>query len=181
MNIQPPGTGKTRVASLLISTALKMRLNRKEDDAPCTTNNDDDDTIEQEEQQQQSEHPRVLAVTHSNGAADVLLQALLDMGVAAVRHGRPASVSPSVQHRTIVALSDRMPEVIRLRQIANDPSGDPQDRQSASYDIKQYTNDVQTMILRTAPVVVTSRIGALLSHLFPVVVDEAEPGEIDQR
>lgn len=185
----PPGTGKTRVASLLISTALKMTLNRIEDGAPCATrNNNDDDTIEQQQQQQseqqqpeqqQPEHPRVLAVTHSNGAADVLLQALLDMGVPAVRHGRPASVSPSVQHRTIVALSDRMPEVIRLRQIANDPSGDIHDRQSASYDIKQYTNDVQTMILRTAPVVVTSCIGAqqLLSDesvAFPIVVlDEA--------
>ncbi|KAK1734284.1 DNA helicase [Skeletonema marinoi] len=165
----PPGTGKTRVASLLISTALKMKVNRKS--SPHST--EDDDT------EQQPEHPRVLAVTHSNGAADVLLQALLDMGVPAVRHGRPASVSPSVQHRTIVALSDRMPEVIRLRQIANDPSGDLQDRQSAGYDIKQYTNDVQTMIMRTAPVVVTSCISAqqMLSDdsaAFPIVVlDEA--------
>ena len=170
----PPGTGKTRVASLLIATALKMKLNRK--NTPQIIRKGDD-VIEQQ-QQQQSEHPRVLAVTHSNGAADVLLQALLDMGIPAVRHGRPASVSPSVQHRTIVALSERMPEVIRLRQIATDPSGDLRDRQSASYDIKQYTNDVQTMIMRTAPVVVTSCIGAqqLLSDecAFPIVVlDEA--------
>ena len=35
--------------------------------------------------------PRILAVTHSNGAADVLTQALLDMNVPAVRAGRPAS------------------------------------------------------------------------------------------
>jgi hypothetical protein len=162
----PPGTGKTRVASLLISTALKMKLNR----GRAVEDNDNE-----------GEHPRILAVTHSNGAADVLLQALLDQGVPAVRLGRPASVSPSVQHRTIVALSERMPEVIRLRQIASNPSEDLQDRQTAAYDVKQYTNDVQTMIMKTAPVIVTSCIGAqqLLSDedesaAFPIVVlDEA--------
>jgi len=79
-----------------------------------------------------------------------------------------------------------MPEVIRLRQIACNPSEDIQDRQSAAYDVKQYTNDVQTMIRKTAPVIVTSCIGAqqlLLSEedddqkgtaAFPIVVlDEA--------
>ena len=38
--------------------------------------------------------PRVLAVAHSNGAADVLLSALLRAGVPAVRAGRPATVAP---------------------------------------------------------------------------------------
>ena len=55
--------------------------------------------------------PRVLAVAHSNGAADVLLQALLRLGVPAVRAGRPAAVSPSVRRRTAVALAEQHPEV----------------------------------------------------------------------
>ena len=55
--------------------------------------------------------PRVLAVAHSNGAADVLLKALLRLGVPAVRAGRPAAVSPSVRRRTAVALAEQHPEV----------------------------------------------------------------------
>ena len=55
--------------------------------------------------------PRVLAVAHSNGAADVLLRALLRLGVPAVRGGRPAAVSPSVRRRTAVALAEQHPEV----------------------------------------------------------------------
>ena len=45
----PPGTGKTKVAALLIATALCIQAELS---------------------------PRILAVAHSNGAADVLLQAL---------------------------------------------------------------------------------------------------------
>ncbi len=88
-----PGTCKTRVASLLISTALKMKLKRK-DDAPCTSNNDDDDTIRTTTIRTSKSIGRD---TFQRSAADVLLQALLGMSVPAVRHGRPASVSPSVQ------------------------------------------------------------------------------------
>ena len=51
----------------------------------------------EEEDDDKNHTPRILAVTHSNGAADVLLQALLQMNVPAVRAGRPASVSPLVQ------------------------------------------------------------------------------------
>ena len=106
------------------------------------------------------EKSRVLAVTHSNGAADVLLEALLQMGVPAVRLGRPAAVSSSVQHRTIVAMAEKMPEVIRLRQRASDVTLDGQTRSAAAFDLKQYAQDVQSMILNSAPVVVTSCIGA---------------------
>ena len=125
------------------------------------------------------EKSRVLAVTHSNGAADVLLEALLQMGVPAVRLGRPAAVSSSVQHRTIVAMAEKMPEVIRLRQRASDVTLDGQTRSAAAFDLKQYAQDVQSMILNSAPVVVTSCIGAhqLFSEddlTFPIVVlDEA--------
>jgi hypothetical protein len=90
----PPGTGKTRVAALLISTAIRLKEN--------TTQIDD--------QKSSSRSTRVLAVTHSNGAADVLLEALLQMGVPAIRLGRPAAVSSNVQHRTAIAMSERMPD-----------------------------------------------------------------------
>ena len=161
------------MAALLISTALGMKIKH-------TTKENDGGTDEVIKQA-----PRILAVTHSNGAADVLLQALLDMNIPAVRGGRPASVSPSIQQRTIAALAERMPEAVKLRQQAADPNLDKQVRQSAIYESKKYINDAQTMIARTAPVVVTSCIGAqqLLSTIaedkdcestFPIVVlDEA--------
>lgn len=164
----PPGTGKTRCSALLISTALKMELEKRQDgtdpgvsEAPST--------------------PRILAVTHSNGAADVLLESLLRMGVPAVRAGRPASVSESVRHRTIAALSERMPEVSRLRQQAGDVALDRERRQSAVNDAKRCMADAQSMIARSALVVVASCVGAqqLLSIVgendrFPIVVlDEA--------
>lgn len=128
-----------------------------------------------------SQTPRILAVTHSNGAADVLVKALLDMKVPAVRGGRPASVAPSIQHRTIAALAERLPEVVELRQLASDPNLDRLVRQSAIYDSKKSLNNAIEMISRTAPVVVTSCIGAqqLLTSMseedgFPIVVlDEA--------
>jgi hypothetical protein len=155
----PPGTGKTRVAALLISTALRL------------------------EHQSSQSKPRVLAVTHSNGAADVLLEALLQMGVPAVRVGRPASVSPSVQYRTVIAMVEKVPQVICLRQKASDMTLESHIRSAAAYELKQCAADVYQMIVQTAPVVVTSCIGAnqLLGDddggdfmRFPLVVlDEA--------
>ena len=161
----PPGTGKTRVAALLVSTVLRMAIQ---------TNSEDETDVHHKK-------PRVLAVTHSNGAADVLLEALLQMNVPAVRSGRPASVSPNVQHRTIVALAENMPEVVKLRQQATDASLDAQTRSSALYDVKRYVKDIQEIITKSAPVIVTSCIGAqrLLESdesgvTFPIVVlDEA--------
>lgn len=164
----PPGTGKTRVAALLISTALRMSMK------PLSNNNENND-------EEVKVKPRVLAVTHSNGAADVLLEALLQMNVPAVRSGRPASVSSNVQHRTIIAISEKMPEVVRLRQEASNMENNSQTRQAALFDVKRYISDVQEMITKSAPVVVTSCIGAqqLLASdetgvEFPIVVlDEA--------
>jgi hypothetical protein len=70
--------------------------------------------------------PRILAVTHSNGAVDVLLAALLQMGVPAIRVGRPVSVSANLQHRTVMALplalTKRHPEVVDCRERARDAS-----------------------------------------------------------
>jgi len=170
----PPGTGKTRSTALLISTALQMKLKQRMegDDA--------------EEEDGTTHKPRILAVTHSNGAADVLLQALLDMNVPAVRAGRPASVSPSIQHRTIAALSERMPEVVTLRQQAGDATLDKHTRQSAANEAARYMYDGQSIIAKSAEVVVASCIGAqqLLTiigenenenrSIFPIVIlDEA--------
>ena len=163
----PPGTGKTRVAALLISTVLRMSMK------PLSNDDSKDDELKVK--------PRVLAVTHSNGAADVLLEALLQMNVPAVRSGRPASVSSNVQHRTIIAISEKMPEVVRLRQEASNMENDSQTRQAALFDVKRYISDVQDMITKSAPVVVTSCIGAQqlcssdeVGVEFPIVVlDEA--------
>lgn len=169
----PPGTGKTRVASLLIASALQLQMNNNEDENG---------------EMNVGKSPRVLAVAHSNGAADVLLEGLLQMGVPAVRSGRPASVSPNIQHRTIVAISEKMPEVARLRQKVSDNTLDSQERRSAAFDIGRYISDAQEIIAKTAPVIVTSCIGAkqLMENddadvSFPIVVlDEAaqttEPG-----
>ncbi len=62
----PPGTGKTRVAALMIATALKLKMKNLSDEG-------NDNEVEKV-------HPRILAVTHSNGAADVLLEGLLQVG-----------------------------------------------------------------------------------------------------
>ncbi len=157
----PPGTGKTRCAAMLIATALKMQR---------ITRTDVDDN--------EDKPLRVLAVTHSNGAADVLLEALLNIGVPAVRLGRPSSVSPNIQHRTVLAIADKVPGVKRLRQKVADVTLDSQSRSAAEFDLKQYLVDTQKAIIQTAPVIVASCIGAyqLIDEnvTFPIVVlDEA--------
>lgn len=145
------GTGKSRVAALLVATALKLQPNQ-----------------------------RILAVAHSNGAADVFLEALLQMKIPALRVGRPASVSASLQHRTVTALTEKHPEVVRCRAMARDMKLSQQERSAAKHGLRQSISNVQRSILKTAPVVVTSCIGAhqLLEDaseaLFPLVVlDEA--------
>lgn len=146
----PAGTGKSRVAALLVSTALRLQ--------PQT---------------------RILVVAHSNGAADVLLEALLQMRIPALRVGRPATVSPSLQHRTVVALTEKHPEMVRLRAVAHNVTLDQQERSLAAHELRTSYVKVQQSILKTAPVVVTSCIGAhqlaLLDDAnFPLVVlDEA--------
>ena len=92
----PPGTGKTRTAALLIASALRLHEPPRLDGAGVAP------------------PPRVLAVAHSNGAADVLLAALLRAGVPAVRAGRPAAVSPAVRRRPAVALAEQSEPVRAL-------------------------------------------------------------------
>ena len=138
----PPGTGKTRTAALLISAATRLKVDNHSTG-------------------------RVLAVTHSNGAADVLLEALLAMGVPAIRYGRPATVSPMVQHRTVIAMAEKMPQVVALRRKATNAQLDKQRRGAALYDLRQSVVDAQRLIVTTAPVVVTSCIGA-----YQLLIDE---------
>lgn len=144
---------------------MKLKQQQKED------SEDNDNIVDV------ARSPRVLAVTHSNGAADVLLQVLLQMNVPAVRAGRPASVSPSVQHRTIAALSEKIPAVVELRRQAGDVSLDSETRQSAIYEAKKYMNDAQSVIARSAQVVVASCIGA--QQLLTTVGGDKEDSVFD--
>jgi len=142
----PAGTGKSRLAALLVSTALELAPNEQ-----------------------------ILAVAHSNGAADVLLQALIQIGVPAVRVGRPATVSTDLQHRTVVALTEHHPEVIKARSLCKDIAI-PDAKRLTTFDVQRVVQDVQESITRTAPVLVTSCIGAqqLQNVNCPLVVlDEA--------
>jgi regulator of nonsense transcripts 1 len=119
--------------------------------------------------------PRVLAVAHSNGAADVLLEALLELGLPAVRAGRANSFSASVQHRSVVALAEKMPQVTKFRRShLHDGITAGQE-----WELQQLLQDTQRSILQSAPVVVTSCIGTrqiadLEETFFPLLVlDEA--------
>ena len=117
----PPGTGKTRTAALLISSALKLSSS---------------DRPELKSSPRVLPVPRVLAVAHSNGAADVLLAALMRLGVPAVRAGRPATVAPAVRHRTALALADQHPEVMGLRRQAQNVSLAPHERSAVSAKVR---------------------------------------------
>lgn len=132
----PPGTGKTVTAALVIASALRL----------C--------------------EDRVLAVAHSNAAADVLLEALVARGVPAVRLGRPSVVSPRNRDRTLSALADSHPEIVSMRR-----------RNATLADMIEARQNVKEAIVKTAPVVVSSCVGAsslLENSTFPLVVlDEA--------
>jgi len=145
----PPGTGKTRVAALLISVALRLHSARPANPL---------DVIEGD--RTKGSAPRVLAVAHSNGAADVLVEALLQVGVPAVRAGRPASVSPNVRRRTVVAMAETHPEVVALYRTARDPDQPSHIRSAANANAKQVLDEIRQTITETAPVIVTSCIGA---------------------
>ena len=156
----PPGTGKTRTAAFLISSAMRLQSHHHrptDSGAPSP-----------------SPPGKILAVAHSNGAADVLLAALLGMGVPAVRVGRPASVSPSVRRRTVVALAEKHPEIVALSARARNASLPPHQRSAASVEIGAVREEVSKAILRAAQVVVCSCIGAhqLLDEglTFPMAV-----------
>ena len=102
------------------------------------------------------------------------------MGVPAIRAGRPATVATNVRHRTVIAMAEKHPAVVALREKARDMSLPSRERSTALLEINQCKQQVCQAITKTAPVVVASCIGAhqLLAtgdtSSFPlVVVDEA--------
>ena len=169
----PPGTGKTRVAALLIATALEMAQNAS-DSAVAIANTD--------ECAADPPRPfRILAVAHSNGAADVLTEALLELGVPAVRAGRPAAISASVRHRSAVALAEKIPQVVRLRKELLTATRNSRDINSSSnieWELQQCIEDAQDALLDSAPVIVTSCVGA---HQLSVRHDKLREGENQRR
>lgn len=169
----PPGTGKTRVAALLIATALEMA---KVSNA-CASGRSN--SVEHDADKNRPF--RVLAVAHSNGAADVLLEALLELGVPAVRAGRPAAISAAVRHRSVIALAERIPQVVRLRKElleATQNNGDMNKNNNIEWELHQCLEDAQNALLDSAPVVVTSCIGA---HQLSIRQDELREEEIRRR
>lgn len=169
----PPGTGKTRVAALLIATALEMAQNAS--DSAVAIENTDECAAD-------PPHPfRILAVAHSNGAADVLTEALLELGVPAVRAGRPAAISASVRHRSAVALAEKIPQVVRLRKELLTATGNSRDinsRSNIEWELQQCIEDAQDALLDSAPVIVTSCVGA---HQLSVRHDKLREGENQRR
>lgn len=55
---------------------------------------------------------QVMATAFSNVAADNLLEGALELGMHAVRIGRPATVRPTLWHATLDALVENHPEVV---------------------------------------------------------------------
>lgn len=53
-----------------------------------------------------------MATAFSNVAADNLLEGALELGMRAVRIGRPATVRPALWHATLDALVESHPEVV---------------------------------------------------------------------
>ena len=115
----------------------------------------------------------MLAVTHSNGAADVLLAALHLAGVNAIRAGRPTAVAPEARRFTTVALAERHPEVISLRKRANNASLPAYVRSDAMRQAYRCVEDVKASLARHAQVVVASCIGA-----HSLIEAEAGPFEL---
>lgn len=56
-----------------------------------------------------------MATAFSNVAADNLLDGALELGMRAVRIGRPATVRPDLWHATLDALVENHPEVVGER------------------------------------------------------------------
>lgn len=73
----PPGTGKTRVAAAIVAAAVRLR---------------DKEMSKVERSVARLNKKRALVCAASNVAADNVLESLLDLGVAAVRVGHPATV-----------------------------------------------------------------------------------------
>eukprot|EP00752_Nemacystus_decipiens_P008749 g7810.t1 len=89
----PPGTGKTKTACNLILAAVKLRKSKGG----------------------ARRDGKVMATAFSNVAADNLLEGALELGMRAVRIGRPATVRPALWHATLDALVENHPEVVAAK------------------------------------------------------------------
>ena len=87
----PPGTGKTRTACNILSVLVAIEKDRTK------TN-------------------KILACSHSNVAADNILEGLLRLGMNVVRIGRPAKVRSALRKYTLDGMLDTDPELLLARQ-----------------------------------------------------------------
>ena len=159
----PPGTGKTHTAVHLLKAITEMGRGP------------------------------ILACAESNVAVDNLLEGLLDIGVKAVRLGRPVKVRENLRDATLDAISSRHPkqdeiEFIReemdgIKAKLNDLKG--KERGLAHRDINKNYREIRDLenriiddVLSGAEVLCTTNIGAghftLENRKFPIVlIDEA--------
>jgi hypothetical protein len=85
-----------------------------------------------------------------------------------------------------MALAERHPEVVNCRERARDTSLSTFERSAALYEIKRRVAEVQQLIVSTAPVVVTSCVGAYQLYedgsgvTFPLVVLDETAQTTDQ-
>eukprot|EP00903_Cladosiphon_okamuranus_P006318 g6193.t1 len=96
----PPGTGKTKTAVNLILAAVQLRKSKGG----------------------ARRDGKVMATAFSNVAADNLLEGALELGMRAVRIGRPANVRPALWHATLDALVENHPEVVAAKGWAKEAS-----------------------------------------------------------
>jgi len=99
--------------------------------------------------------------------------------VPAVRAGRPAAISVKVRHRSAVALAEKIPQVVRLRKELLENTGDSDNLER---ELQKSIEDAQDTILDSAPVVVTSCVGAhQLSVRQDKVREESQRRQKQQR
>ena len=159
----PPGTGKTHTAVHLLKALTEMGRGP------------------------------ILACAESNVAVDNLLEGLLNIGVKAVRFGRPVKVRESLREATLDALSAKHPKQDEIAFIQEEMDGiksklhdlKGKERGLAHRDINKNYREIRDLesriiddVLSGAEVLCTTNIGAghftLENRKFPIVlIDEA--------
>jgi superfamily I DNA and/or RNA helicase len=84
--IGPPGTGKTKTACNILDTLVNLKQNRLRAGGDAA---------------QGLKSHKIIACSHSNIATDNLLEGLMDLGVNAVRLGRPTNVRSMLWNATL--------------------------------------------------------------------------------